>query len=68
MAEEFLCGMGIKVVTESCYLGDFFGNMNDKYIWLADKVQGWIELVKTLPGIARKHLQPTYAGLQKSLQ
>ena len=35
---------------------------------LAEKVQGWVELVKTLSGVACNHLQSAYAGLQKSLQ
>ena len=35
---------------------------------MAEKVQGWVESVKTLAGVARNHPQSAYAGLQKSLQ
>ena len=33
-----------------------------------EKVQGWIESVKILAGVARKHPQSAYAIMQKSLQ
>ena len=32
------------------------------------KVEGWADSVRTLSGVARKHPQSAYAGLQKSLQ
>ena len=60
--------MGITVVTGSHYLGGFIGDMGTKNTWLADKVQGWAESVKTLSGVACNHPQSAYAGLQKSLQ
>ena len=34
----------------------------------AGKIQGWIESIKILAGVAHKHPQSAYAGLQKSLQ
>ena len=34
---------------------------------MRDKIQGWTESVKTLAGVAHKHPQPAYTGLQKSL-
>ena len=67
-AEELFCGMGIKIVTGSRYPGGFVSNRETKDIRLEEKVQGMTELVKTLSGVARKHLQSAYAGLQKSLQ
>ena len=30
-------------------------------------IEGWAESVKTLAGVARKHLQSAYSGLQNSL-
>ena len=60
--------MGIKVVTGSCYLGGFAGDREADYRWLAEKVQGWTESAKKMSGVARKHPQSTYSGLQKSLQ
>ena len=36
--------------------------------WVRTKVEGWAESVKTLVGVALKHPQSAYAGLQKSLQ
>ena len=34
----------------------------------AKKIRGWTESVKLLEGVAHKHPQSAYAGLQKSLQ
>ena len=31
-------------------------------------MEGWAESIRTLSGVARKHPQSAYAGLQKSLQ
>ena len=67
-AEDFFRVMGIKVVTGSRYLGEFVGNMKAEARLLADKVQGWMELVKTLLGVFCKHPHSAYAGLQNSLQ
>ena len=36
--------------------------------WIKEKVEGWADSVRTLAGVARKHLQSAYAGLHKSLQ
>ena len=66
--EELFLGMGIKVVTGSCYLGGFVGDRAAEEIWIEEKVQGWTESVKTQSGVARNHPQYAYAGLQKSLQ
>ena len=60
--------MGIKLVTGSRYLGGFFGERESEESWLAEKLQGWKESVKTLSRVDRKYLQSAYAGLQKSLQ
>ena len=49
-------------------LGVFVVNRAAEDIWLAKKVQGWTELVKTLSGVSRKHPQSAYAGLQNSLE
>ena len=57
--------MGIKVVTGSRYLGGFVGEREAEAIWINEKVDGWAESVRTLAGVARKHPQSTYAGLQK---
>ena len=35
---------------------------------MGKKIQGWKELVAILAGVALKHPQSAYAGLQKSLQ
>ena len=60
--------MGIKIVTGSRYLGGFVGERETERQWVRTKVEGWVESVKTLAGVARKHPQSAYAGLQKSLQ
>ena len=36
--------------------------------WLREKIQGWTESVKILAGVAHKHPQSAYAGLQNYLQ
>ena len=36
--------------------------------WLKDKIQGWMNSVKILAGVAQMHPQSAYAGLKKSLQ
>ena len=35
---------------------------------MGKKVEGWTESIATLAGVALKHPQSAYAGLQKSLQ
>ena len=67
-AEDFFRVMGIKVVTGSRYLGGFFGNMKAEARWMAEKVQVWMESVKTLSGVFCKHPHSTYAGLHNLLQ
>ena len=56
------------VFTGRRYLGRFIVDMEAEDTWLAEKVKGWTELVKTLSGVAHKHLKYDYAGLQKSIQ
>ena len=61
--QYFFLGVGIKIVTGSQYLGGFVGDRAAEDSWLAEKFQGWTELVKTLSGVVRKHPQSAYAGL-----
>ena len=35
---------------------------------MKEKVEEWADSVRTLSGVAHKHPQSVYAGLQKSLQ
>ena len=67
-AEEFFRGIGMKIVTGSWYLGVFVGDRAAKDSCLTEKIQGWAESLKTLLGVAHRHLQSTYSGLKKSLQ
>ena len=67
-ANAFFRGMGVKVVTGSRYLGGYIGEREAEAAWVQGKVEGWADSVRTLAGVARKHLQSAYAGLQKSLQ
>ena len=60
--------MGIKVVTGSRYLGGYIGEREAEAQWVKEQVEGWADSVRTLSGVARKHPQYAYAGLQKSLQ
>ena len=54
-AKEFFREMGFKVVTGSLYLGGFISNQEVETAWLARKMQGWEDLVRTLSGVVRKH-------------
>ena len=56
-ATEYFRGMGMQIVTGSCYLGGFVGELGAERRWDQTKVEGWAESVKTLAGMARKHLQ-----------
>ena len=56
------------MVTGHRYLGGFLGDAAAEREWLEKKVQGWTELVAILAGVALKHPQCAYAGLQNSLQ
>ena len=67
-SEEHFRGLGIWVVTGHRYLGGFLGDVLAEREWLGKKIQGWKESVAILAGVALKHPQSAYAGLQKSLQ
>ena len=60
--------MGVQVVTGSLHLGIFIGKRETEDQCIKAKVEGWAKSVRTLAGVARKHPQSAYAGLQKSLQ
>ena len=59
--EEFLWGMGMKVVTGSLYLGDLIGDREAETTYLDKKVQGWTELERMLLGVDHKHPQSDYS-------
>ena len=67
-AEEFVQGIGIRVVKGHCYLEGFIGDREVEERWLGDKVMGWAESVETLAGVSCKYPQSAYVGLQKSIQ
>ena len=54
-AKEYFRGMGVQVVTGSRYLGGFIGERETEDQWIQAKVEGWLESVRTLVGVARKH-------------
>ena len=56
------------MVTGHWYLGGFLGDVLAEKEWLGNKIQGWKDSVAILAGVALKHPQSAYAGLQKSLQ
>ena len=62
-AEDFFCGVGIKVVTGCQYLGVFVGDRETKDSWMEENAHGLTEPVKALLGVAKKHPQSAYAGL-----
>ena len=66
--EEHFRGIGIRLVTGHRYLGGYIREAEAERGWLRDKIQGWTDSVKILAGVAHKHPQSAYAGLQNSLQ
>ena len=46
----------------------FVGDRTAEDSWLEEKVQVWIESMKTLSGVSCKHLQSDYADMQKSVR
>ena len=58
----------MKVVTRSRYLGGFISDQVAKVTCLKLEVDGWAVSVQTLSGVDFRHLQKSYAVLQKSLQ
>ena len=48
--------------------GGYIGDREAEGSWLAAKIKEWTESVAILAGVAPKHPQSAYAGLQKSLQ
>ena len=68
LAEEHFRGLCIRMVTGHQYLGDFLGDIAVEREWLEKKVQGWKESVQILAGVALKHPQSAYEGLQNPLQ
>ena len=67
-ATEYFRGIGMKIVTGGHYLGGFVGERGTERQWVKTKVEGRAESVKMFTGVAHKHPQSVYAGLQKSLQ
>ena len=63
MTEELFRGMGMTVVTGSSYLGGFIGGREAEEKCMAEKVQGWAELVNTLPGVTQKQPYSAYIEL-----
>ena len=56
------------IVTGRHYLWGFVGSKAAQDHWLGEKVEGWWDSVATLAGVACRHPQTAYAGLQKCLQ
>ena len=66
--EAFFRGYKLQIVTGSRYHRGLVGSKAAQDCWLGEKVEVWQDLVATLAGVARQHLQTAYAGLRKSLQ
>ena len=63
--ETFFRGMGLKVVTGSCYIPGFIGDQAEEATWLEERLEGWTSSMRTLLGVACRHPQTAYAVLQK---
>ena len=50
------------------YLGVYIRDREVEGSWLEAKIKGWTEFMAILAGVAQKHPQSAYVGLQKSLQ
>ena len=67
-AEVFFRGYVLQVVTGRQYLRGFVGKKAAQDRWLEEKMEGWQASVSIMYGVAGRHLQTAYSGLQKSLQ
>ena len=66
-AKYFIRATGLQIMTGSRQLGGFIQDGAAEKRRLHRKVGGWAESVRTISGVAHKHPQSAYAGLQKSL-
>ena len=66
--EEHFRGIGIRVVTGHRYLVGYIGDGEAEMSWLKENIQGWMESVNIISGVAQKHPQSAYARMQKSFQ
>lgn len=67
-AKSLFKDLDIKITTSSQFLGGVVGNASGKASLISNKVQHWIDLVKSLSDIASSHLQSAYCAFMKSLQ
>ena len=66
-AESFFRGYGLQIVTGSRHLGGFVGTKAAQDFWLEEKVDIWQYSVDTLDGVAHRHPNTAYTGLQNYL-
>jgi hypothetical protein len=67
-AQKVFRGSGIKIVTGHRLLGGYIGESFEKSQYLKNKVKAWVQHIKTLTKIAKKHPQTAHAAITKSLQ
>ena len=66
--EAYSRGVGLRVVTGSCYLGGFIVDQAEETVWIEGVFQVWAVSVEVLAGVAHRHPYTSYASLQKSPQ
>ena len=54
---HLFCGIGLKLVTRSRYLGGYISDEGNQSEWLGEKARNWADGVMTMAGVAYKHLQ-----------
>ena len=64
-AEAFFRGYGLEIMTGSRYIYGFMGIEAAYYWWIKGKLRGWSASVDIINGVACKHPQTSYAGLQR---
>ena len=66
--EAYFRGMGLCVVTGSCYLGGFISEQAVETVWIEENVRNMTASMEVMDGVARRHPKIAYAGLKKYLQ
>ena len=67
-ARELFNDLEIKITTTSRFLGGVVGDSSGQSSYVANKVQGWVNLINELSNIASTQPQAAFSAFTKSLQ
>ena len=61
--EAYFRGMGLCVVTGSCYLGGFISEQAVETVWIKNKVQGLTSYLEVMDAVTRQHQKTAHTGM-----